>query len=152
MFGQSNPSTFKGLLRELNPGPLAPEARIMPLDQAANDKFAFLALLKAATPCFIVLLLSADCACLSFYCSLLIHALSRPKAPSYFQKVALSRNSQVRDGHKGQKRNHVKEHATCIKTLRFLTKQIKRLKGESTQRYKQNSIHLARIELATFSV
>jgi hypothetical protein len=25
----------KGLLRELNPGPLAPEARIMPLDQAA---------------------------------------------------------------------------------------------------------------------
>ena len=25
-----------GLLRELNPGPLAPEARIMPLDQAAN--------------------------------------------------------------------------------------------------------------------
>ena len=24
-----------GLLRELNPGPLAPEARIMPLDQAA---------------------------------------------------------------------------------------------------------------------
>ena len=28
--------TYKGLLRELNPGPLAPEARIMPLDQAAN--------------------------------------------------------------------------------------------------------------------
>ena len=27
---------IKGLLRELNPGPLAPEARIMPLDQAAN--------------------------------------------------------------------------------------------------------------------
>ena len=27
----------RGLLRELNPGPLAPEARIMPLDQAAND-------------------------------------------------------------------------------------------------------------------
>ena len=26
----------RGLLRELNPGPLAPEARIMPLDQAAN--------------------------------------------------------------------------------------------------------------------
>ena len=26
----------QGLLRELNPGPLAPEARIMPLDQAAN--------------------------------------------------------------------------------------------------------------------
>ena len=26
-----------GLLRELNPGPLAPEARIMPLDQAANE-------------------------------------------------------------------------------------------------------------------
>ena len=25
-----------GLLRELNPGPLAPEARIMPLDQAAR--------------------------------------------------------------------------------------------------------------------
>ena len=27
----------KGLLRELNPGPLAPEARIIPLDQAANE-------------------------------------------------------------------------------------------------------------------
>ena len=27
----------KGLLRELSPGPLAPEARIMPLDQAASD-------------------------------------------------------------------------------------------------------------------
>ena len=26
----------QGLLRELNPGPLAPEARIMPLDQAAK--------------------------------------------------------------------------------------------------------------------
>ena len=26
----------KGLLRELNPGPLAPEARIIPLDQAAR--------------------------------------------------------------------------------------------------------------------
>ena len=28
----------KGLLRELNPGPLAPEARIIPLDQAAVDE------------------------------------------------------------------------------------------------------------------
>ena len=28
-----------GLLRELNPGPLAPEARIMPLDQAANNAY-----------------------------------------------------------------------------------------------------------------
>ena len=27
-----------GLLRELSPGPLAPEARIMPLDQAANEQ------------------------------------------------------------------------------------------------------------------
>ena len=27
----------KGLLLELNPGPLAPEARIIPLDQAAGD-------------------------------------------------------------------------------------------------------------------
>jgi hypothetical protein len=27
----------KGPLRELNPGPLAPEARIIPLDQAASD-------------------------------------------------------------------------------------------------------------------
>ena len=27
----------EGLLRELSPGPLAPEAKIMPLDQAAND-------------------------------------------------------------------------------------------------------------------
>ena len=29
----------KGLLRELNPGPLAPEARIIPLDQAASCVF-----------------------------------------------------------------------------------------------------------------
>ena len=29
------PKCEKGLLRELNPGPLAPEARIIPLDQAA---------------------------------------------------------------------------------------------------------------------
>ena len=28
-----------GLLREVSPGPLAPEARIMPLDQAANCQF-----------------------------------------------------------------------------------------------------------------
>ena len=28
----------KGLLRELNPGPLAPEARIIPLDQAAGGE------------------------------------------------------------------------------------------------------------------
>ena len=31
---------FKGLLRELNPGPLAPGARIIPLDQAANEKMS----------------------------------------------------------------------------------------------------------------
>ena len=30
----------KGLLRELNPGPLAPEARIIPLDQAASTILA----------------------------------------------------------------------------------------------------------------
>ena len=30
----------KGLLWELNPGPLAPEARIMPLDQAADGHSA----------------------------------------------------------------------------------------------------------------
>ena len=37
-FGQSRGQLCadQGLLRELNPGPLAPEARIMPLDQAAN--------------------------------------------------------------------------------------------------------------------
>ena len=35
--GPSVASCRQGLLRELNPGPLAPEARIMPLDQAAND-------------------------------------------------------------------------------------------------------------------
>ena len=27
---------FKGLVRDLNPGPLAPEARIIPLDQRAT--------------------------------------------------------------------------------------------------------------------
>ena len=31
---------LNGLLRELNPGPLAPEARIMPLDQAASVHLA----------------------------------------------------------------------------------------------------------------
>ena len=31
-----NSTDTKGLLRELNPGPLAPEARIIPLDQAAS--------------------------------------------------------------------------------------------------------------------
>ena len=29
----------QGLLRDLNPGPLAPEARIMPLDHAANETY-----------------------------------------------------------------------------------------------------------------
>ena len=29
--------SYKGLFWELNPGPLAPEARIMPLDQTANE-------------------------------------------------------------------------------------------------------------------
>ena len=33
--------TYTGLLRELNPGPLAPEARIMPLDQAAAGRLIF---------------------------------------------------------------------------------------------------------------
>ena len=35
----------KGLLWELNPGPLAPEARIIPLDQAAGAIYPILALL-----------------------------------------------------------------------------------------------------------
>ena len=38
----SGKHTRQGLLRELNPGPLAPEARIMPLDQAASWKRAAL--------------------------------------------------------------------------------------------------------------
>ena len=33
--------SYKGLFWELNPGPLAPEARIMPLDQTANEFFKF---------------------------------------------------------------------------------------------------------------
>ena len=32
----------EGLLRELNPGPLAPEAKIIPVDQAANETKAFI--------------------------------------------------------------------------------------------------------------
>ena len=34
------PKNYKitGLVRDLNPGPLAPEARIIPLDQRARDK------------------------------------------------------------------------------------------------------------------
>ena len=35
--GAVSQSVIKGLLRELNPGPLAPEARIIPLDQAAGQ-------------------------------------------------------------------------------------------------------------------
>jgi hypothetical protein len=31
----------RGPLRESNPGPLAPKARIIPLDQAANAEFKF---------------------------------------------------------------------------------------------------------------
>ena len=31
------PVQLQGLLQELSPGPLTPEARIMPLDQAAYD-------------------------------------------------------------------------------------------------------------------
>ena len=38
----------KGLLRELNPGPLAPEARIIPLDQAA---IVVVALLRMCYDC-----------------------------------------------------------------------------------------------------
>ena len=34
---RSGTAGAEGLLRELNPGHLAPEARIMPLDQAANE-------------------------------------------------------------------------------------------------------------------
>ena len=37
----------KGLLWELNPGPLAPEARIIPLDQAANETKAFISKAQA---------------------------------------------------------------------------------------------------------
>ena len=37
----------EGLLRELNPGPLAPEARIIPLDQAANETKAFMSRAQA---------------------------------------------------------------------------------------------------------
>ena len=36
-----NCATSKGLFRELNPGPLAPEARIMPLDQTASCSTSF---------------------------------------------------------------------------------------------------------------
>ena len=36
---QGKTKLTKGLLRELNPGPLAPEARIIPLDQAAGSVF-----------------------------------------------------------------------------------------------------------------
>ena len=36
-YAGKKPHFGKGLLRELNPGPLAPEARIIPLDQAANE-------------------------------------------------------------------------------------------------------------------
>ena len=39
--------TQKGLLRELNPGPLAPAARIIPLDQAANETKAFISKAQA---------------------------------------------------------------------------------------------------------
>ncbi len=37
-----------GLVRDLNPGPLAPEARIIPLDQRATGLFS----MEADVPCF----------------------------------------------------------------------------------------------------
>ena len=39
----------KGLFWELNPGPLAPKARIMPLDQTANEHYAALLEARAGT-------------------------------------------------------------------------------------------------------
>ena len=41
---------YKGLFRESNPGPLAPKARIIPLDQTAGDKPRS-ALLQTHTSC-----------------------------------------------------------------------------------------------------
>jgi hypothetical protein len=35
--------TFFGLVRDLNPGPLTPKARIIPLDQRAYNSHTFLA-------------------------------------------------------------------------------------------------------------
>ena len=34
-----NKKREKGLVRDLNPGPLAPEARIIPLDQRASSSY-----------------------------------------------------------------------------------------------------------------
>ena len=41
----------KGLLRESNPGPLAPKARIIPLDQAAAHVTAISTLISHNTEC-----------------------------------------------------------------------------------------------------
>ena len=41
----------KGLLRESNPGPLAPKARIIPLDQAAAHVMATFTLISHSTEC-----------------------------------------------------------------------------------------------------
>ena len=51
---QSGQGGTQGLLRELNPGPLAPEARIMPLDQAA------ICLASGHTDCRLLKLSEAD--------------------------------------------------------------------------------------------
>ena len=63
---RSNKDGAKGLLRELNPGPLAPEARIMPLDQAAvlhmRSIWVFPWRLSAAYSCVHFTLRAARCA------------------------------------------------------------------------------------------
>ena len=41
----------KGLFWELNPGPLAPEARIMPLDQTANGAHVSSGTCNYCSPC-----------------------------------------------------------------------------------------------------
>ena len=64
----------KGLIRDLNPGPLAPKARIIPLDQRALDKNKIVLLSAAITMRISIVLVHGawkdwtSCECLCYTC------------------------------------------------------------------------------------
>ena len=96
------PMIFKfenGLLRELNPGPLAPWARIMPLDQAATNTYRISGCLSSFSIQILTFSMFVVCfwlivnrlLLLLLHCSCLPCSLPRPKV--LIQKVALSKDA-----------------------------------------------------------